>query len=342
MKRATDEGSDLEAALPLELGAGLANEPRLLSDPRLLGALHAELEARESRPDAARSLYQMGLLQGLRDALRADALVGDAARPEAGGRGAAPLLLIALEPSPRGAPEGEVSIVGRWPQAHEAGARITRLGRSADPVCDLSAGYTTGWYSGLLERDLLAVEQSCVARGDADCRFELRDAEVWRERQDPRALWLLGDLPFPAFRTLAARSQEATPAARPAPEPACAAEDAPVVHVWGPVMVIPFSSAEEALRALDLIGRDRAACEVSVVILDLTDAVLDEGFGTAALDLVVSTTRGWGAEPVLAGLSPLMLQATADLEIQGVAIYKDLPFAIASAFQIVRAQGRTV
>jgi hypothetical protein len=107
-------------------------------------------------------------------------------------------------------------------------------------------------------------------------------------------------------------------------------------------MVIPFSGVDEALRSLDLIGRDPAAREVSVVIVDVTNAILDEAFDAAALELVVSAAQGWGAEAVLAGVSPLTEGAVADLERQGVTAHKDLPFAIASAFQIVRAQGRTV
>lgn len=323
--------------LPRTPDARLIHEPRLLTDPRLLGALHAELESKESPANAARSLFQIGMLQGLRDAIGALSLLGDEGRPAAGSS-AAPLLSITLESRPPDASEGEVALVGRWVHAHEAGARIARLGRSAEPACGLSTGYTAGWYSGLLERDLVAIEQCCVARGDADCRFELRDAESWRERADPRALWLLEDLPFGAFRALARRP--ATNDTQPASRPRDGA-DAPVVHVWGPVMVIPFSGAEEALRGLDLIGRDPAACEVSVVILDLTHAILDHAFDAAALDLVITTTRGWGAEPIVAGASALALGALADLEDHDVTTCKDLSLAIAAAFQIVSSQGRT-
>ena len=337
-------GSHDSHALLVGAREGFANEPRLLTDACLLGALHAELEAKQPRADAARSLFQMGLLHGLRDALHAEAVLGDHADHGSGGAGAAPLLSIAIDSHPRGTARGEVAILGHWPRAHEAGARIERLGRSTNVVCGLSAGYTAGWYSGLLERDLVAVERSCVARGDADCRFELRDAEAWRERRDPQALSLLEDVPFRTFRELA--GQPATPGATPAPEAASARAadkgEPPVVHVWGPVMVIPFSGVEQALRGLDLIGRDPAAREVSVVIVDLKNSILDQAFDAAALELIVSTAQGWGAEALLAGISPLSEQAVADLEQQGVTLYKDLPLAIAAAFQIVRAQRRAV
>jgi anti-anti-sigma regulatory factor len=96
------------------------------------------------------------------------------------------------------------------------------------------------------------------------------------------------------------------------------------------------------LRALELIGRDPAAQDVSVVIIDLTQAILDEAFGAAALEHVVAAIEGWGAEPVLAGLSPLTERAASELAARHVITHKELASAIAAAFEIVRAQGRTV
>lgn len=344
MKRSPRTRGEAPDALLLEASRGLAHEPRLLTDAHLLGALHAELTSQQTREAAMRSLFQLGLLHGLRDSLRAAALLGERSRNDPGAGPAAPLLSIALEPRPSGTPRGEVAIVGRWPAAHEAGARLMRLGRSDSAACGLSSGYTAGWYSGLLERELIAVERSCVAQGDATCRFELRDAQAWVERRDPQALSLLEDLPFQTLRELAARPCE--PGPEPAPERPGArpqhGDDAPAVHVWGPVMVMPYSGAEQALRALELIGSDPAAREVSVVIVDLAGAFPDECPGVAALEKVVSAIEGWGAEPVLAGLTLLPAHVVSQLEQQHLFVHKDLPFAIASAFQIAGAQRWTV
>jgi hypothetical protein len=324
----------------------LAHEPRLLVDGRLLGALHAEVRARQSGAEGNRTLFQLGFLHGLRDALRGAAQLGDRFRPGPAPSPAAPLLEITLGPRPRGTPRGETAMVGTWPAAEEACAHVSRLGRSTETACYVSAGYSAGWYSGLLERDLVAVERSCVARGDDACRFELRDALAWEERRDPCATALLADLSFAAFREAAAQRSEAASQAKTiedASVPAAAREDeASVVHVWGPVMVLPFSNVEEALRGLELIGRDPAAQAVSVVVIDLTGAALDEAFDAAALEHVVNAVEGWGAEPVLAGVSTLSERAVADLAAQHILVHKDLASAIASAFQIAQVQGRTV
>jgi anti-anti-sigma regulatory factor len=105
-------------------------------------------------------------------------------------------------------------------------------------------------------------------------------------------------------------------------------------------MVLPFAGSDECLRSLELLGRDPGARAVRVVIVDLSGAVIDEGFGAASLEQVLDAVEGWGAEPILTGISPLSERAVADLEKTHLVIRKDLPEAIASAFQIADAQRR--
>jgi hypothetical protein len=324
-----------------DVDEGLCEEPRLLSDPRLLGALHADLVARRGPDEARVALVQLGFLHGLRDAIRGAARLSAQVRPGPHPPVTTALLPLALEARPRGTPRGEVAIAGRWPGAVEAAAHLLRVGREREAACGHSSGYTAGFYSGLLERDLVAVERSCVARGDVACRFEVRDAAAWKERGDADALVLVEALPFEAFRALAARSTESI--ARPrASAPPIAAEEGPVVHVWGPVMVMPFRDPDQALRGLALIGSDPAAREVSVVVIDLGGEPLDDAFEASNLESVVDAIAGWGAEAVLANVSPLGEDAVADLVARGVAARKDLPLAIACAFQIAGAQRQTV
>jgi anti-anti-sigma regulatory factor len=111
-----------------------------------------------------------------------------------------------------------------------------------------------------------------------------------------------------------------------------------VVHIWGPVMVIPFQDSDAALNAVELIGRDPAARDVSVVVVDLSGAVIDEAFGALALEQLVELIEAWGAEVVFAAVSPLSEAAIADLERQPLLIHKDIAEAIAAAFQLANAQ----
>jgi hypothetical protein len=103
-------------------------------------------------------------------------------------------------------------------------------------------------------------------------------------------------------------------------------------------MVVPFAGADESLRALELIAHDRDARGVRVVIVDLAGAIIDEGFGALALERILDAVAGLGAEPILAGVSPLSMGVVAELERAHALVRKDLPEAIAAGFQIAQAQ----
>jgi anti-anti-sigma regulatory factor len=319
------------AALGLDLESTLNEEPHFLLDVCFLGALHSELVEHLGRDEAHATLLQLGLLHGLRDAalvLRAGFGGSPLELPvESPGT---PRLAIRFAPNPA-SPADRFEIRGSWPERHEAEAYATAVGSGTDPICYVSSGYTSGWLSGIFDLDVLALEAECSASGDSACQFVARETAAWSETSNPRVSRLLGSLPFPAFRQLVARHLES----RPEPERRDSFEaGAAVIHVWGPVMVIPFSSPDESLRALELIGRDPGARDVRVVIVDLSGAIIDEGFGAVALEQILDAIESWGAEPILAGISPFSGRVLEDLETTHLVIHKDLPEAIAAGFQI--------
>jgi hypothetical protein len=320
------------AALGLDLEGALCAEPRLLLDADFLRMLHAELAEKVAPEEARAALLQLGFLHGLRDALAV--LRSGFAPLEPPTRGpAAARLAIRLAPLAGGA-----AWAGTWPEALEARARA-RSERSPEPEasgCGVSAGYTSGWLSGILDADVLALEESCRAAGHDACRFLAREARAWQEQGDARAEAALAALPFGALRELVVRQLEATP--EPEPDGQRFQAGSPVIHVWGPVMILPFAGSDECLRSLELIGREPGARSVRVVIVDLGGALIDDSFGAASLEQVLEAIEGWGAEPLLTGISPLSERAVADLERTHLVIRKDLPEAIASAFQIAEAQ----
>jgi hypothetical protein len=232
-----------------------------------------------------------------------------------------------------------LEVRGIWPDAREArSTRADERHRDAPP-CRASAGYTSGWLSGLFGTDVLAIETECVARGDAQCGFEARELDAWIASNDERAHALLADLPFAALRVATTPTD-----ARQGHDRGAAAfdPDSPAVHVWGPVMVIPFSGEDETLKAIELIGQDPGASDVSVVVLDLTGALIDEGFGAVALERAIEAVCSWGAEALLTGVSPLSEPAVASIEQPHMVVQKDLQEAIALAFQIAEATRRPV
>jgi hypothetical protein len=318
------------AARDFDPAAVLERDPRVLLDPRFLGPLHDELWGTLGPEEAALALRQIGVLHGLQDAAHAVETLG-----AAHAQGFALPLAIRVSAPQRVASGLQWS--GDWPEAREAAARLEFGLGAHGAACHLSAGYTSGWLSELFDADLAAVEVECSAEGRRACRFVARESAVWR-REAPALRWL-HEIPLAAYRSLvrerARRLRDAAPDLSGA---GMFERGAACLHLWGPVMVMPFGGPEEALRALELLSRDPSARDVSVIVVDLRDAVIDEAFGALALEQIMGQATAWGADVVLADPSPLSQHAIDGLEHPPLWVAKSLEEAIATAFQVARAQ----
>lgn len=320
----------------------LDRDSRILLSPAFLATLHSELAEELTPAQSAAALLQIGFLHGLQDVSRAVVSTAELRGAEVGGA-LAPPLTMRCWPRPSDGVSGSVIVEGCWPDALEVSAHLSILGRDREVVCFLSAGYTSGWLSGAFGANLLAVESECGASGAATCRFVAREVEDWRELGDPRAAPWLDAVPFEAFRTLVARRSGRGTSSIVCDEmpPVGAMErDAAAVHIWGPVMVLPYAGPDETLRALELLGRDPGAADVSVIVVDLAGAIVDEAFGALALEHLVQTAETWAAETLFAEPSPLSERVIAQLDHPPLLVLKDLDHAVALAFQIARSQRR--
>jgi len=326
---------DAIGALGFDPEAVLLKEPGILLDPHFLSALHAELRSELGESDANLTLLQMGFLHGLQDAMRVVSAAFGREQPESQSP-AGPSLAFQLRATVDNAQPGAISLEGLWPEHVEASAYLATLGEPEHPTCFLSAGYTSGWLTGTLDADILALESSCNACGAGCCNFSAWEASVWRESGDPTALKILDALPFAVFRAFVQAKLDSVD--DPKSKLDRVGSDSSIVHIWGPVMVIPFQDGDAALNAVELIGRDPAARDVSVVVVDLSGVIIDEAFGAITLEQLVELIEAWGAEVVFAAVSPLSEAAVADLERQPLLIHKDIAEAIAAAFQLANAQ----
>ncbi len=323
------------AALGLDLHGTLADEARFLTDSTFLGALHLELREQLGPEDARSALHQLGFLHGLRDAL---ALVEGGLASAWQDAGTLPMHAKLPLRLARWSSGVSVDVRGTWPERREADAVARTLGAVGHASCHLSCGYTAGWLSGVFDAEVFTSETACEAAGDDACVFAGREIAAWPAGDDAERA---AEFPFAPLRELVERHLAAQPAPRRSDRERFE-RGSPVIHVWGPVMVIPFAGPEESLRALDLIGRDPGARNVRVVVIDLDGAIIDEGFGAAALEQVIAAVEGWGAEPILTGVSPLSEPIVAGLQHSHLVVRKDLPEAIAAAFQIADVQRRGI
>lgn len=338
--RSEADASELLRRLGFGPESFLMNDPKLFVDRAFLSSLLAELEA-ELGPEGARDvLFQIGVGHGLRDAER---MLGGRYVVDGQPGPPAPCAATSLPMrlAPRRSRGAGLELGGCWPEAHEAEARLARLGHSRDVSCHLSAGYTSGWLSGTHDLDVLTVEIACVAAGAPRCEFRAFETEDSGEATRPSAAEALSEAllqtlcPHPADAT----GREAAPGLVAATnEEGRFEREQDAVHIWGPVMVLPFTTPDEALCTVEMLARDPAARSVRVVVIDLREQPIDAGFGAAGLERVLGQIGDWGAEAVLTGVSPLSAPILADLQGSYWLTRKDLPNAIASAFQIADAQ----
>lgn len=313
----------------------LMNDPKLFVDGRFLASLLVELQDELGPRDASLALFQIGLLHGLRDAARVCRDESEAASADLPDTTS---LVMQWTGGARTDDQGAFFLEGTWPERHEAVSRCARLGAGEHPACWMSAGYTTGWLSGTLNRPLVAREIECAACGAEACRFEVQEAGVWHASGDGDMQWLLAEVPFEAFRKIALHPKIERGDAPPAQGEGQFDRSQPVVHIWGPVMVLPFTTLDEALGTVDMLGRDPGIYEIRAVVVDLRERPLDEGFGAAALEQILETIESWNAQGLITGVSPAAEAAMASLEASHLILRKDLSEAIATAFQIADAQ----
>jgi hypothetical protein len=337
-------------ALLTELGFGpdtaLMNDPKLFVDSRFLASLLVELDDELDEEKAALALFQIGLLHGLRDAARISGGQDPGSLSASSRVAETTPLVMRWSSGVRTDTSGRFLLEGSWPERHEAVARCSRLTPPASPNCWMSAGYTTGWLSGAMDRSILVREVECAATGAPACRFEARESAQWQTRGETDMQWLLSQVPFEAFRELAfgpSTEREPSPPIEtrsPGVHPTEGGFDRSqaVVHIWGPVMVLPLTTLEEALGTVEMLGRDPGIEEIRVVVVDLREHKLDEGFDASALEQILEAIESWDAQSLITGVSASSESAIASLEASHLVVRKDLPDAIATAFQISDAQ----
>ncbi len=242
-------------------------------------------------------LYGIGFNQGLLDGLRVarDFDCPDEAAPLLTG---SPLAVV----FPPVAQQHHEHFGGALSDSIEAELHLDTYPRSETPVCWMSSGYAAGWYTSLLGQPYLVKELNCIACGSESCEFEARTVSGWMEISDP---WINELLPYLDFDRMQDNAMEKLDQM----EGMFIEGDmmggfdpmSPAVHVWGNVMVLPYSGRLDSEAALDAILEDLGPGRLQVVVVDVTGAEIDSVEASGLLQLV-DTLTSLGLETVLVGL----------------------------------------
>ncbi len=323
---ATDQ-NDAEHSLSFDPSDPLVRDPRFLVDDTFLNIFRSELEERLGQESTAQVLFQLGFYHGLRDA-------SAASRNQNSHSHTAPLFGLEFHADSSNPETGGLRLHGSWPE-RSSSEELSQEEDAQRSSCAINSGYTSGWLSGLFEKDLLAVVSDASEENPSRCNFLVREATDWESTVLP---WIEGDadnFPFAELNDCVQQDQEEIPTSEPS---SCTlSSETQTIQVWGPVMVLPYAGPDEALKAISMIHQEPGVTNVSVVVLDLCEAIVDEAFGAVALECIIEATDQMGVELILTGVSPLSERVLADFESCPL-IYKEMNSAIGAAFQIAKLQ----
>ncbi|MEH7177117.1 V4R domain-containing protein [Neobacillus vireti] len=68
---------------------------------------------------------------------------------------------------------------GKWINSFEALEHLKHHGKSDTPICHTLTGYASGYMSTICKKSVIVKEISCIAKGDPECRFEMKLKEDW-------------------------------------------------------------------------------------------------------------------------------------------------------------------
>lgn len=190
---------------------------------------------------------------------------------------------------------------------------VAQFGHASEPVCHSLTGYASGWCTAFFGQPVLAIEHTCVWRGDALCQWEIRSLAEWGHEADPWRQALESDQ--------VSISRELEDALRTVEEQrqAIAKLSAPILQVWDGVLAMPVIGVVDAVRAehmtedlLDAVARASAR----FAILDLTGVETLDTATANHLVRIVQAVGLLGSRCLISGLSSRVARTMAALGIQ--------------------------
>ena len=71
---------------------------------------------------------------------------------------------------------------GTWHVSYEAEQHLLHLGQAESPVCWTLCGLASGYLSFATGKEMVAIEDRCMGKGDAACRVAIRSVEDWGDQ----------------------------------------------------------------------------------------------------------------------------------------------------------------
>lgn len=73
---------------------------------------------------------------------------------------------------------------GTWHVSYEAEQHLLHLGRAEEPVCWTLCGLASGYLSVATGKEMVAIEDRCMGKGDTSCRIAIKSVDEWGDIAD--------------------------------------------------------------------------------------------------------------------------------------------------------------
>jgi two-component system, NtrC family, response regulator HydG len=173
---------DLKELLELDPAGGMvhfAGQRALIFDAVAQGLLRKELIDSFGERTARGILSRYGYIHGRRLAVALKSKFKWDSEEEwqrAGARIMALQGLFMMDPE---SPDGFGPAGGTWRVSYEAEQHVLLKGRSDKPVCWNLCGLISGYMSFALDKEMYALEDKCIGKGDSACHVTIKSEEEW-------------------------------------------------------------------------------------------------------------------------------------------------------------------
>lgn len=235
--------------------------------------------------------------------------------------------------------KGEFYMTGTWESSYEAELHLQLFGKSPTPVCHSLTAYASGWATAFFGSPVLAIEPTCVARGDSTCAFLLRTPEAYGPEADPWKKHL--HIEHASLFDLSNKLAEQIDTVQ-RQEALIRRLSTPVLEVWKDVLAVPIVGSIDEVRShvllesvLNAVSQRAARC----IILDITGVDSVDAQSASYLVKVARAAQLLGTHCVLTGISSQvatkLVETGADLK--GVQTLRSLSDGIQACLRLLES-----
>jgi rsbT co-antagonist protein RsbR len=230
---------------------------------------------------------------------------------------------------------GHFHMKGIWRNSYEADIHMREYGLEKHPVCYSLTGYASGWCTGFMGSEMLAIETKCVGKGDEYCEFEIKPPDKWGPEADSYKEFLDS-----TSMSISKELEENLHLVKQQQE-AIRELSTPIMEIWDDVLCLPVVGIVDTRRSVEImdsllekIVESQSRC----VIIDITGVEIVDTKTADYLLKVVQASQLLGARCVLTGINPAVAQTLVEIgaDLSQVSTLRNLKAGLVDCIKYIR------